>query len=74
MGIVLFILKTSKPPFKEAKASNPHYKCFIHNKFKYWKSYLKNRQKGFFSGSFKNLISKLFHLDKNKRIDIKDIK
>jgi serine/threonine protein kinase len=58
-------------PFAQATASDPYYRCFVAGKYdSYWRLMEKNKDEGFFSDSFKDLVTALFQPDPNKRPNI----
>lgn len=63
LGIILFILYSGHPPFAMAEARDPHYKLLATNRADlFWKTHSGRKPEGFFSDSFKDLITNMLQL------------
>lgn len=75
MGIILFILYSGSPPFNSAHFSDAYYKLLATNRADLFWKYHSNRKSepGFFSDSFKDLITNMLQTMANQRLGIADI-
>lgn len=74
LGVILFILYAGHPPFENATKRDGHYKYFIANKVHlFWKSHEKKKPNGFYSESFKELMTLMLQPDPNNRLCLADI-
>lgn len=74
MGIILFILYAGSPPFNQAHPSDPYYKLIATNRADlFWKYHSNRKPAGFFSDSFKDLITNMFQTMANQRLGVADI-
>ena len=74
LGVVLFIMRSYNPPFKNANLNDPHYSLLVNNETRFWDICGKNKQPTHFSNSFKRLIKGMLMHDSNQRFTIADIK
>jgi len=59
-GVLLFTMYAGVPPFANAEIGDPHYKLLAFNKTKeFWAAHAESRPTGFFSDSFKDLITSM---------------
>jgi serine/threonine protein kinase len=75
-GVLLFIMLTGRPPFKNAKPSDPYYKYISQGaNDKFWMIHSKSLPGGekFFSVDFKDLLNSMLAVDSDKRIKFVDI-
>ena len=63
-GVILFILYTGFPPFKEARIEDPWYKNFFNKTTDdFWKMHISCKRTPYISESFKELINGMFSVD-----------
>lgn len=63
LGIILFILYAGHPPFSVAMPQDPHYKLLATNRADlFWKTHAARKTEGFFTESFKDLITNMLQL------------
>lgn len=73
-GIILFIMLTGHPPFHKAMESDPYYKLLITDRNStFWEAHSRNKEKGFFSNDFINLINTLLAYDPFNRISLSEL-
>lgn len=59
-AVILFMLYSGRAPFVEATLSDPHFKLLAaHDSAKFWRAHSADKEDGFFSEDFKNLITQL---------------
>ena len=59
-AVILFMLYSGRAPFVEATLSDPHFKLLAgHDVEKFWRAHSVDRENGFFSEDFKNLITQM---------------
>jgi len=74
-GIILFAFKAREFPFNEENGSKPGgYDYYAKEKSSYWELKAQQKEKGFFSENFIELVNGMVHQDVNQRFEIKDIK
>lgn len=74
LGIILFILYAGHPPFNQAHPNDPHYKLIATNRADlFWKYHSNRKPAGFFSDSFKDLMTNMLQTMANQRLSITDI-
>jgi len=73
-GVILFIMLTQHPPFQMAKAEDMYYKLLATNRADlFWKAHSTRKAAGFFSESFKDLITSMLQLHPHQRLCMADI-
>lgn len=66
LGIILFILYSGHPPFNNADSSDSHYKLIATNRADlFWKFHSSRKAEGFYSESFKDLITNMLQTTPN---------
>lgn len=74
LGIILFILYAGHPPFNMAHPNDSHYKLIATNRADlFWKYHSNRKPAGFFSDSFKDLITNMLQTTANQRLGMADI-
>lgn len=73
-GVVLFILITGYPPFKEANKNDLLYSKIVAKNYKDFWGFFENGLKAAFSEEFKDLINAMLAFEPSERPNIKDIK
>lgn len=75
MGINLFILYSGVPPFNKACRTDPLYRFLMDKDYvKFWKVHSRNRNIGYFSEEFVELVQDMMQHDPVKRPSIQEIK
>ena len=67
LGVTFFNLLTQRPPFIEAKYSDPYYRCFASDNNRYWKFWANQIE---VDEDWKDLINHMLDLDENKRYNL----
>jgi len=75
-AIILFIMFSGNPPFAKADPRNdPHYKLLCINRHEtFWKAHSRNKDAGFYSDDFKNLMNSMLALDPAVRLSLAEVK
>jgi len=74
VGIILFIIYAGHPPFRQADPSDPHYKLISNNRSDFfWKKHSESKPAGYYSDSFKDLITSMLQRNPNQRLSMADI-
>jgi len=74
LGIILFILYTGHPPFNQSHPTDTHYKLLVTNRADlFWKYHAKSKGDGFYSESFKDLITNMLQFNPSQRLNLVDI-
>ena len=59
-AVILFMLYSGRAPFVEATLNDPHFKLLAaHDVDRFWRAHSADKEPGFFSEDFKNLITQL---------------
>ena len=62
------------PPFGQAVANDPHYKLLATNRADlFWKTHSSRKAEGFFTDSFKDLITNMLQVQSHQRLSLADI-
>lgn len=73
-GIILFIMYTGHPPFHKALDNDPYYKLLITDRNStFWEAHQRNKDQGFFSTDFMNLINTILAYDPQNRLDLAEL-
>lgn len=74
LGVILFILYTGHPPFHEATKKDSFYSFLFNNRAeKFWRAHENIKSRGFFSDSFKQLVTLMLQPEAHNRPGIADI-
>lgn len=74
LGVILFILYAGHPPFQAAQNEDQYYKLIAMNRSDlFWKAHSQRKEAGFFSDSFKALITCMLQFHPHHRLCIADI-
>ena len=73
-GIVIFAMMTGRLPFRAATQDDPYYRYFCQRRLdKFWEAHSAHYEPGFFSDSFKDLISGMLAFEPYQRLSLADV-
>ena len=71
LGVILFDLRAGSPPFKEARMNDVYYRLIEQNNIdQFWNNHSNHRMPGYFSESFKDLVTAMLRRDPAQRLTI----
>ena len=75
LGCILFVMRSGAMPFdKMARGEDSIYRFFMMNRIdKYWQTHTQDKEEGYFSDDFKDLITSMLHYHPQHRPMIADI-
>lgn len=74
LGVILFIMYCGHPPFSMANESDAYYKLLATQRADmFWRAHQHNKEPGFFSEEFMDLITAMFQLQPHNRLCMTDV-